>query len=222
MNTRYIASILALSVGLTFACGDDDDSNPSGTAGTSGTSAGGDSSAGEGPDAGGNAGADQGGTSSQAGASAQAGSDVGGAGGAPGAACEFGDYGEGGATDVGGAAGAGGQASAGFELVGTWEEEFIGPVEITSSFWNDAGIAAYDSEANLVYTQTPCDAMYNPGRFSKIVYTDPAEDAFYYCMVVFDAETLAAAQASDETADPEDLETGCGASGFPWSKVTRQ
>ncbi|RYZ06293.1 MAG: hypothetical protein EOO73_16645 [Myxococcales bacterium] len=105
--------------------------------------------------------------------------------------------------------------------MGTWEEEFVGTVEITSSFWNSSGIAAYDSEANVVYTQTSCDSEYNPGAFSKIVYTEPTDDAFYYCTAAFGLKTLAEAQDSEATADPEDLEAGCGASGFPWSKVTR-
>lgn len=205
MKTLHIASIFALSVSLTFACGDDDDTTPNGTAGSSGSAQAGDNGGGEGPSPGG-----AGGTG---GAGAQAG-----AGGAPAEACEFGDYGAGGASDAGGA---GGSDSAGLELIGTWEEEFIGTFEITSAFWGTSGIAAYDSDANLVYTQSPCDAEYNPGAFSKIVYTEPADDEFYYCTVVFGAKTLAEAQASEATADPEDLEAGCGSSGFPWSKVTK-
>jgi hypothetical protein len=203
VKTLTIASILALSFSLTLACGDDDDA-PTDPAGSSGNAAGGANSAGDGPGAGG-----------------QAGSDAGGAAGAPPEVCEFGDYGDDGGSDAGGAAGAGGQPSDGLEIVGTWEDEFTGALEITSSHWNGSGIAAYDSEANLVYTQSPCDAEYNPGRFSKIIYTEPVDDAFYYCTVVYDAKTLTEAQDSEATADAEDLEAGCGTGGFPWSKATR-
>ncbi|MDF3069105.1 MAG: hypothetical protein K0R38_4706 [Polyangiaceae bacterium] len=223
MKNLQIASILALSALLTFACGDDEDASPVGSAGSGSGAQAGESSGGD--DAGGQAGSGQGGTSAQAGAEASAGADVGGAGGVPADTCEYGDYSAGGASDAGGAAGAGGAASAGLEMLGTWTEIFndepAGTLEVTSSYWNDSGIAAYDSEANLVYTQTPCDSEYNPGAFTKIVYTEPTADTFYYCMVVYDAKTLVEAQASEETADPEDLLTGCGASGFPWSKVTR-
>ncbi len=239
MKTLHIASILALSVTLTFACGDDDDSSPTGTAGTSGStaggdrSAGGDNGAGEGPDAGGKAGSGQAGSaqagSGQAGngqaGNGQAGEGNGGGGAGAGGApvveeCVFGDYDSGG---EGGAAGAGGQASAGFELIGSWEEDygnnFINPIEITSSHWNTAGIAAYDNEENVVYTQTPCDSLYSAGRFSKIFYLQE-DDSFYYCTAVYDAKTLAEAQAAEGVADPENLETGCGSSGFPWSLAT--
>lgn len=228
MKTLHIASILALSTALTFACGDDDDNSPIGTAGSSGSAQAGDNGGGDGPDAGGNGGTSAGGTSNQGGsdALAGAGASVGGAagaGGAPAPTCEFGNYGEGGEGGAAGAVGAGGQASEGFELVGTWQELFmdepIGTLEITSSFWNSSGIAGYDSEANVVYTQTPCDDMYNPGAFSKIVYTDVADDAFYYCTAAYGLKTLAEAQAAEGIADPEDLEAGCGASGFSWSKV---
>jgi hypothetical protein len=211
VKTLHIASILALSASLTFACGDDDDTSSPGAAGSGGASAGAPSAA---------AGEDSGGVPSSA-----AGNDAGGApsgaggdnaGGAPPTeTCEFGEYGE------GGAGGAGGAEGAALEVLGTWDDEYDGSLTITRSYWGGSGIAAYDSDANVVFTQTPCDAMYNPGRFSKIVYTEPTDDAFYYCTVVFDAKTLAEAQASKASADPEDLEAGCGSSGFPWSKLTR-
>jgi hypothetical protein len=200
VKSLHLASIFALSLSLTLACGDDD-GDATGAAGSSGAAAGGDNGAGEGPVGG------------------KGGTEAGGAGGAPAETCEFGVYED--AEESAAGAGGGGQASIGHELVGTWEEEFVGAVEITSAHWGSSGIAAYDSEANVLYTQSPCDAAYNPGRFSKIVYTEPTEDAFYYCTVVFDAKTLEEAQASDAAADPEDLDAGCGQSGFPWSKATR-
>jgi hypothetical protein len=215
VKTLHIASILALSVSLTFACGDDDDASSPGAAGSGGTTAGADN--GGAPTDNGGAPTDNGGApTDNGGAPSAAGGDNNG-GVPPVETCEFGEYGEGGA---GGAAGAGGADGAGLEVLGTWKDEFEGGVTITPSYWGRSGIAAYDSEANVVYTQTPCDADYNPGRFTKIVYTQPQNDTFYYCMVVYDAKTLAEAQASDKSADQEDLEGGCGAS-FPWSKLTR-
>jgi hypothetical protein len=73
-----------------------------------------------------------------------------------------------------------------------------------------------------VYGQLPDDDQYNPSKFTKIVYTEPVDDSFYYCWVEFSLDTLGAAKASQATADASDPDnTGCGGS-FPWTKATRK
>ena len=219
MKTLHIASILAFSALCAFACSDDDDTSPS-MPGAAGEAAGGS----DGP----TAGKSNGGSKANGGDNGVAGGDVGGAAGQGGAApvdChedaveDANDVGGAGGAD--GAAGAGGAASvsASLEIIGTWKESFGGELLITSTHWNDGVIHAYDNDANVVYTQTPCSAMYSPGAYSKYVYTEPTGDSFYYCTVVYDAKTLAEAQASTKTADEGDLDTGCN--GFPWSEVTK-
>lgn len=115
-----------------------------------------------------------------------------------------------------------GEDSAGLEIIGEYEDNFGGEQIITADEWNGSAIQDYDNQANVVYTQNSEDDMFNPDKFSKFVYTDIEDDSFYFCQVLFDADTLADAQASDATADDSDpAETGCGDS-FPWTLATRK
>jgi ABC-type oligopeptide transport system substrate-binding subunit len=50
-------------------------------------------------------------------------------------------------------------------------------------------------------------------------WNNPDYDALYDQLQA--STTLEEAQASNAAADPEDLDAGCGQSGFPWSKATR-
>jgi hypothetical protein len=112
------------------------------------------------------------------------------------------------------------QESAPLEIIGTYTAYDIEQT-ITADEWNGATIHDYDNDANVVYTQLPDDDEFNPSKFNKIVYTEPEDDRFYFCTVVFDAETLADAKASDATADDSNpAEAGCGGT-FPWSLATK-
>jgi hypothetical protein len=105
------------------------------------------------------------------------------------------------------------------EIIGEYTDNFGGDQIITADDWNGSAIKGFDNGKNVVYTQFPDDDMFSPSLFAKTVYTEPKDDAFYFCMVVFDAETLAEAKASDASADEDDLEEGCG--GFEWSLATK-
>jgi len=105
------------------------------------------------------------------------------------------------------------------EIVGEYTDQFMTEQVITADEWNGAAIQEYDNDQNVVYTQLPEDDMFNPSKFNKIMYTQPEDDSFAFCIVVFDAETLADAKASDATADENDLEEGCA--GFEWSIATK-
>jgi hypothetical protein len=219
MKTLYFASILALAAATTFACNDDEDRvTPRNTAGTQSEAgaAGGDDVSGEGGAAGlggkpsssaGGSGTVSGGA---AGASGNAAGEAGFAG-EPGSAGDAADGGAGGAPQV-----------EPLELIGAYDDNYGSSFVITTDAWGASAIVAYDNALNSVYTQFPADDDFNPNKFAKTLYTEPADDeSFYFCMVVYSAATLAEAQASTATADDSDPENGgCGGQ-FPWTKATR-
>jgi len=228
MKIAYFASVLAMTTAVAVACDDNADRvtprHVSATAGTAssagktGNTAG--SSTGDGGNGGGSGGGNVAGTSGAPDQGGAAGDNVGGEPSAAGA-------GEAGAAGNGGGAGGDGSvAPAPLELIGSYDDNIggtvIGSFVITQDAWGASAVAAYDNARNVVYTQFPPNDPYSPNKFAKTVYTEPANDAFYYCMVVYDADTLAAAQASTATADPSDPENGgCGGT-FPWSKATKK
>jgi hypothetical protein len=152
--------------------------------------------------------------------------------GAAGDASKAGQGGQGGESNVeacvnpwdsaeGGAGGEGGGEGAPFELAGEYVDNFDSDQSISSRMWNDMGIAAYDNEANVVYTQAPCDDQWSPSKFFKIVYTEPSGGSFYFCMIDYSLDTLAEAMASTKVADASNPDqSGCGS--FPWSKALPQ
>lgn len=75
-------------------------------------------------------------------------------------------------------------------------------------------IELHDNE-NWLVAQNDFNNEYNPELWSKFEWMITAE-AFYYCQSIFDADSPETAAAA--TADPADLETGCG--GFAWSTLT--
>jgi hypothetical protein len=108
------------------------------------------------------------------------------------------------------------------EIIGEYDDNFGGEQIITADEWNGAAIQDYDNDENVVYTQNSDEDDFNPSKFSKFVYTDVEDDSFYFCQVLFDAETLADAQESDATADDSDPgKTGCGGD-FSWTQATRK
>ncbi len=127
-----------------------------------------------------------------------------------------------GAAGADGAAGA--PAVAPLEIIGEYDDSFMGEQIITADDWNGAAIVDYDNESDVVYTHNPEDDMFNPSKFSKVVYTEPTKDgSFFFCTVVFDAETLADAQASDAMADASEPDTGgCGGPMFSWTKAVKK
>ena len=106
------------------------------------------------------------------------------------------------------------------EVIGEWDGEF-GEETITEDVWGFNGaIIEYDNATNIVITQNDDDAEFNPSAFSRIVYTQPEDDAFAYCITDFALETVEDAREANGTADADDLEGGCGEGGFPWTQLT--
>lgn len=120
-----------------------------------------------------------------------------------------------------GAASSEGSHAEPLEIIGKYSDNFGSKQIITATTWNDATIADYDNDKNVVYTQNPDDAKYNPSKFGKTVYTEPDQSgSFYFCMVEFSLDTLEEARASTTTADDSDPESGgCGGT-FPWTKAS--
>jgi hypothetical protein len=118
--------------------------------------------------------------------------------------------------------GGGGAPSAeAFELIGNWIDNFDSPQIIDAATWNSSTIIEYDNAANVVYAQYPADDEYSPNKFSKTVYTDPKDDSFYFCTIVFSADSLEDAKSDTAVADDTDPEnSGCGQ--FSWSFATKQ
>jgi len=243
VKTVHFASILVLTVATAFACNDDGDRVEGGNAGSAGKNAAAGSagkpnvagssnnSAGAG---GGHAGAaNEGGAAGNAGSSDGGVAGVGGAneGGAAGggAAGETSDAGAAGTT-FGGEGGAGGAPEVPDvvvpgpgALIGTWDTNFGGTDVITANTWNGANIVAYTSGVRAVYAHNPASDPYNPRKFSKYVYTEPVSDSFYYCWIVYNADTLAAAQADTAVPDASEPDVdGCGSFNSPWTKLTKQ
>lgn len=114
------------------------------------------------------------------------------------------------------------------EIAGTWTSPF--PNEdgdtdevITSSSWTSPfgsfEVVEFNNDENWAIGQNPSDAMFNPDLYSRIVWTDPSADAFYYCTVDFGLESVEAAKASSMTADASDPATmGCGQAA--WTQLT--
>ena len=242
MKTVHFASILVLSAVTAFACNDDGDRLDGGTSGSAGKS----NSAGSPgtPSAAGSGGEAAGAGGAAAGASGSAGASEGGAAGDAGAAgAGAAGANEGGAAGAneGGAAGAneGGAAGANeggaggasevaevvvpgpLALIGSWKDPEWGGLEvITATTWNGSNIVAYDSGVREVYTHNSASSFY-PGKYSKYVYTEPADDSFYFCTILYASPSLEAAQADTKVADPSKLEDQ-GCDGFNWTKVEKQ
>ncbi|MBM4343502.1 MAG: hypothetical protein FJ100_09010 [Deltaproteobacteria bacterium] len=116
-------------------------------------------------------------------------------------------------------------AAAAIEIAGTYNDNFGGSETIASDKWQfsfgTSTIVQYDNAKNDAYLQAPADDKFNPSKFSKIVWTEPKVDSFYYCTVVIGAATLDLAKASTLTADDKNPEkTGCG--GVGWTKLTKK
>ena len=109
------------------------------------------------------------------------------------------------------------------EIIGEYTDQFDFEQVITATEWNGSAIKEYDNDDNVVYTQFPEDDEFSANLFAKTVYLEPESDgSFYYCMVVYDAETLTDAKDSDATADDSDPDTtGCGGAN-PWSLATKK
>ncbi len=118
-------------------------------------------------------------------------------------------------------------SEASLEIKGSWKSNYDALETIDETTWSSTTsgvtstytIVKFDNENNMAITQNAADATYDPGKFNKIVWTDLADDSFYYCMVDYSKESAEEAEASTTTADSNDpATTGCG--GFAWTQLS--
>ena len=103
------------------------------------------------------------------------------------------------------------------EVAGEWKGEFADE-SISDDEWSGTPIVEFDNQDNVAYTQNADDAMFDPSKFNKLVWTEPTDEGFYYCTVDFGLDTLDDAKDSEKTADDaKPGDTGCGM--FPWTKL---
>lgn len=104
------------------------------------------------------------------------------------------------------------------EIEGRYHSNFGGVEIIDHERFSFMTVIEFDNDANYAITQSPADDMFNPNKFSKIVWTEKVDGRFFYCQVAFGEDTAAAAKSTTETADDSDpATTGC--SGFPWTEL---
>ena len=127
-----------------------------------------------------------------------------------------GDASAGGKSDAGAKPGSGSGDE--LEVAGDWKSEF-GDQTISVEDWDGAEVVEFDNDDNVAFTQYPDDAEFNAGKFSKLVWTEPGKDGFYYCTVDYGLDSLDDAKDSEKSADakhPEDMGS-CG--DFTWTKL---
>jgi hypothetical protein len=111
------------------------------------------------------------------------------------------------------------------EIEGTWSSNFGSTETIDAERWDFGSFEQYlvewNNEQNVAYTRNLPDAMFDPGAYSKIVWTEPAAKTFYYCTVDFGLASITDARDSTKTADDSDPSTG-GCGGNPWTELTEQ
>jgi hypothetical protein len=122
-------------------------------------------------------------------------------------------------TDGGSVDGSDGSDGEAIEIMGSWDDNFGGHAEITESMWGDYAIAMYDNADNWAVTQNPEDSEWDPSKYSKIVWTEIADDfSWYSCIVDYGKDTAEEARDSEQTADDSDpANEGCGE--FAWTKM---
>ena len=104
------------------------------------------------------------------------------------------------------------------EVIGLWDTSEGGSWEITPSTWGPATIVDHDNEDNWAITQSPQTIDVDPGTFSKVVWTEPADGRWFACIVAQGLTTAEAAMTSGVTADASSpLEGGCGEG--PWTEL---
>ena len=104
------------------------------------------------------------------------------------------------------------------ELVGLYASNFGFSEAITETKWGTATIVEFDNAMNFAITQQPADDQFNPSKFSKIVWTEPANGFFWYCTVEFGKDTADDAKGTTMTADSTDPANG-GCGGFSWTRL---
>lgn len=102
------------------------------------------------------------------------------------------------------------------EISGDWEGEW-GPLEVSWAKWGGTEMVLFDNDENWAITRNGDDETWNPGTYTRRLWTQPVEDTWYTCDGAFGLASLEEAALAQWSANPDDLESGCGDGGLPWS-----
>ena len=111
------------------------------------------------------------------------------------------------------------------EIEGAWESNFMSTEVIDDGSWSvDFGSGPAASEiVDFSNDDNSAVLLGEDGTYGRNVWTEIANDSFYYCMVSFGHASAADAVAQSEPADEANPATGgCGAGDFAWTMLTRQ
>jgi hypothetical protein len=110
------------------------------------------------------------------------------------------------------------------EIRGEWLSDFESTEVISDDAWNVTG-EMYSSSSEIVEFSNEDNSavlLAEDGTYGRTVWSDLSGDRFHYCGVSFGKETIEAAIEASEPYDDSDPSTGCGASSFPWTVLTRK
>ena len=66
-----------------------------------------------------------------------------------------------------------------------WNDNYGGHTRVTAELWGSNAIEVFDNGDNWVIVKTPDNATYNPGTYSKLVWTEINQDSFWYCTIAY-------------------------------------
>jgi hypothetical protein len=104
------------------------------------------------------------------------------------------------------------------EVKGDWHTSWDENITVTTFMWGShTALVAHHNEDNWTVSRVSEDADWNPGTYSKHVWTDiDAEGAFWMCTVAYGHETTEEAAADmGEVDSSSPAEGGCG--NLPWA-----
>ena len=104
------------------------------------------------------------------------------------------------------------------EIKGDWHTNWDENITLTTFMWGASdAIVVHNNADNWAITQVSADAEWNPGTFSKQVWTEVEDGSFWLCTVAYGFETQEEAQADTTEADASNpAESGCG--DFAWTQ----
>jgi hypothetical protein len=116
--------------------------------------------------------------------------------------------------------------TAALEIEGAWESDFDTEVIDGDSWSVDFGAGDGPATSEIIEFSNDDNSavlLDDMGKYGRNVWTEIADDSFYYCIVSYGQESAADAVAQSEPADDTDPATdGCGTGNFPWTMLTRQ
>jgi hypothetical protein len=116
-------------------------------------------------------------------------------------------------------------ATEALEIEGEWESNFMSTEVISAGAWNvDSSFGPSSSEiVSFSNEDNSAVLLAEDGTYGRNVWTDVADDSFYYCMVAFGKASAEEAVSQSEPADAtEPANGGCGAGDFGWTMLTRK